>query len=223
MHKERQAVIFGATGLVGAALMKQLLSSERYSKVLSFVRRGTGVTHPRLIEYITDFDQPESFKKEIKGDDIFLCVGTTIAKAGTKDNFFKVDHGYNFNAAEIAKQNGIQNCLLVSAIGADAKSGIFYSMVKGKLEEDIAELGFHSLHIFRPSLLLGKRNELRIGERIAVIFSSLLLPVLRYIKSDYTPVEAEDVAKAMINMALRDTEGVCFYAYRDIMKAIKNK
>ena len=222
MYKGKQVVIFGASGLVGTALLKLLLESGKYSAILSFVRSETGIKHQRLIEHIANFDQPESFAKEIIGDDIFLCLGTTIAKAGTKDNFFKVDHGYNLNAAKIAKQNGIQNCFLVSAIGADSKSGIFYSMVKGKLEENIAELGFHSLHIFRPSLLLGKRNELRIGERIAVIFSNVLKPILSYFKSDYTPVEAEDVAKAMINMASRNAEGVFYYAYRDIFQAIKN-
>lgn len=213
----RTAIVFGSTGLVGSHLLTYLLKSKDYGKIINFVRRPSGLRDEKMIELVVDFEKPAEFSHRIVGDDIFLCIGTTMAKAGSKEAFLKVDYTYNLNAAQSAFQNGIKKCLLVSAIGADEKSSVFYSKVKGKLEKDISSLGFESLDIFRPSLLLGNRSEFRPGEKIAVLASIFFRPLFHIFKSVYTPIHADIVANAMLMAALSKTNGVKIHTYQDMI------
>jgi uncharacterized protein YbjT (DUF2867 family) len=138
---QRSALIFGSTGLTGSELLKKLLDSGFYHNVKAFVRKPLKISHPLLEQIIVDFDHLEKISDQIKGDDLYLCLGTTMAKAGSKEAFYKVDFTYTINVATIAKANGVKQVLLISSMGADKKSLIYYSKVKGKVENALAKLG----------------------------------------------------------------------------------
>lgn len=204
-------MIFGASGLVGGYCLDLLLEHAAYQRVIAFVRRPLEISHPRLQQVEVDFDQPERFADKVRGDDIFLCLGTTMGKAGTKEAFYRVDFKYSYRAAETAARNGVNQCFLVSAVGADKDSFFFYSQVKGELEEEIKKLPFWAVHIFQPSVLLGERNENRWGEEIAGRLGRVIDRLTGGLLSKYRPVEAEVVAQAMINAAQQISKGVHIY------------
>ncbi|HLP05854.1 MAG TPA: NAD-dependent epimerase/dehydratase family protein, partial [Paludibacter sp.] len=130
----KKAIVIGSTGLVGSQLVQLLLQHAGYSEIISLARRESGVKHPKLTEFIVDFDKPDTWSDKVHGDVLFSAMGTTIAKAKTRAEQYKVDFSYQFNTAEIAARNGVPSYVLVSAAGANPKSPIFYSNMKGKLE-----------------------------------------------------------------------------------------
>ncbi|MBP9648999.1 MAG: oxidoreductase [Paludibacteraceae bacterium] len=208
----KTALIIGSTGLVGSALLNELLAHPAYSKVISFTRKPSGNTHPKLHEHCIDFNNIASYKDLIQGDDLYCAMGTTIKKAGSQAAFTLVDYTYPYQFATIAKSNGVKQFLLVSSIGANAQSKNFYLQTKGTIENDISLLGFETVVIFRPSLLLGKRTEFRFGEKIAMhisqLFSFLFVGKLR----PYAPIHSHTVAKAMVSVAQQANTGVNIYA-----------
>lgn len=163
-----KALIIGATGATGNDLAHVLLDDPDYTQVTCFVRRSTGNVHAKLVEILTDFDNLEKVSEFIKGDVWFSCLGTTLKIAGSKDSQWHVDHDIPVAFAQIAKRNGVSKAVLLSAYGASTSSKIFYSRMKGSLEEKIAELSFDQYIIFRPGLLLRKNTD-RMGERIAAV------------------------------------------------------
>ncbi|PKP09732.1 MAG: NADH-quinone oxidoreductase subunit F [Bacteroidetes bacterium HGW-Bacteroidetes-4] len=195
----KTAIVLGATGLVGSALVEQLVLNDAYEKVVLFLRRYSGRHNEKLVEHIIDFDDPDSWKHLVKGDVLFSAFGTTIKKAGSQQNQFRIDYTYQYQMAEIAKNNGVTTCVLVSSAGADAKSKIFYSRMKGQLDDAIKALGFENLILLKPSVLVGQRNETRFGETVGIVVGRWLtrMPGLK----KYKPIEAVTVAKAMINGA----------------------
>lgn len=207
----KTALIFGATGLIGGHLLRLLLENESYKKVIIFSRRKLDLEHPKLQQEIVDFDQLENYQSLIKGDDLFCTLGTTRKKAGSKKGFYKVDFTYTYKAAAIASKNKINQFLLVSSVGADTESMFFYSQVKGQIEQAIHKLDFWSTHVFRPSLLLGERNENRWGEEIAGVIGKLFDKVTGGMLTKYKPIEAEVVAKAMIKAAQELESGKYLY------------
>ncbi|MFY0543789.1 oxidoreductase [Brevibacillus sp. H7] len=202
--QKRTAVLYGATGLIGKQLVRYLLESPEYSRVTAVVRRPLHLRHPNLQEVVADFDQLEKYSDLMAGDDIFCCLGTTMRKAKTKEAFRRVDFDYPLQIARIAKRNGAQKFLLVSAIGANKHSPFFYNRVKGELEEKLAEIGFPQLLIFRPSLLLGDRKEFRLGEKSAILLSSVLSLFLIGPLQKYRAIDAEQVAYAMYRSAVKE-------------------
>ncbi len=207
----RTALVLGASGLIGGHCLDLLLQDEAYSQVIVLVRKPLPITHPKLTQHAVDFDRLQDFASVVKADDVFCCLGTTIKTAGSQEAFRKVDFTYAHEAAKIALHNGASQFLLVSSLGADAKSSVFYSRVKGEIEAAISALNFASISIFRPSFLLGERNEFRLGERlaepIAKAISFLLIGNLR----KYRPIEALTVAAAMIEIAKAEIKGVNVY------------
>lgn len=193
----KTALIIGATGMVGTALLEQTLNSNEFEKVKIFVRKTTGIQHPKLIELIVDFDKPESWKSELKGDVLFSCMGTTLSQAGSKANQYRVDYTFQYEAALNAANNSVPAYVLVSSAGANAKSSNFYLQMKGKLDEAVQDLPFKSVQILRPGQLYGNRKNKRIAEEIALKFM-FGLNKLRILKS-YKPIHANEVANAMIN------------------------
>jgi uncharacterized protein YbjT (DUF2867 family) len=156
----KTALIIGASGLVGNLLTIRLLEEKKYEKVKIVVRRKLDITHPILEQTVSDF---EHFPKDkIVADDIFCCLGTTMKKAGSKAAFEKVDYEYPLKLAQIALKNGATQYAIVTAMGADSKSMIYYNRVKGDIEKALIDLHFPNLMIFRPSMLLGDRKEHRI-------------------------------------------------------------
>ncbi|MFT3753756.1 MAG: NAD(P)H-binding protein [Paludibacter sp.] len=153
----KKAIVIGGTGLVGTQLIKQLTEDSNYSEIISLVRRPSGVFHPKLNEQVIDFDQPDSWKALVTGDVLFSTLGTTIAQAKTKAAQYKVDFTYQYNVAQIAAANGVSSYVLISSAGADSKSKVFYTNMKGELEDGVKLLPFKVTSIIRPGQLAGER------------------------------------------------------------------
>lgn len=193
------ANVIGATGLVGHQLILQLLVHPEFDKVRSFVRRSSDMTHPKLEEIVIDFDDPESWKHLVKGDVLFSSLGTTIKTAKSKENQYKVDFTYQFEFAKAAAENKVPAFVLVSSIGADPKSKVFYSRMKGELEGACSKLSFIKQVFFRPSILDGDRNEKRTGELIGLAISRVLT---QFILKKYRPTPVHMLAERMIFVSI---------------------
>lgn len=189
----KTAIVIGATGLIGKALTAELINSDTYANIVLLVRKTSGVQHPKIKELVFNYDQPDA--SLLKGDDLFCCLGTTIKTAGSQEAFKKVDLDYVISIAKLARQNGIAQIAVVSAMGANPTSGIFYNRVKGQMEEQLKTLGFNACFVFRPSMLLGKRQEFRLGERIGKVMMKLFAVC---IPKKYKAIHDYQVARAMI-------------------------
>jgi uncharacterized protein YbjT (DUF2867 family) len=215
---KKTALLLGATGLIGSNCLNYLLADDSYKLVKVITRRSLNRTHPKLKEYIIDFNQLEKSNVVFSCEDVFCCLGTTIKKAGSKENFRLVDFEYTLQTASLALAAGAKQYLLVSSIGSDKNSRNFYLRVKGEVEDAISKLNFNSFLIFRPSLLLGARSEIRLAEKIsgaaAKIFSPLFLGGLK----KYKPIEAKDVAKAMVILANQNQTGIKIIISDEIKK-----
>lgn len=216
----RIAMVLGATGLVGRAVTEELLNREGWDEVRVLVRRPIELEHPKLKQTIVDWDKLAQYKEQFEGVyAVFCCLGTTIKKAGSQAQFEKVDLGYPLNAAVIAKENGVKQFLAVSSMGANAKSRNFYSRVKGQVEEGLIAAQFQGLHLFRPSLLLGQRDEFRMGEQIGTVAMKALDFLMVGKAAKYRAIHDTTVAKAMVNIALADTHGHHIYT-NDVIHVI---
>ncbi len=203
------AVVVGATGLTGAALVRQLLEEPRFTAVTAFTRRTTGVTHPKLREEVVSFDRPEAWGEQVRGDAAFSCLGTTKGDAGSLSAQRKVDFDYQLAFAQAAAKNGVGSFVLVSAMGANATSSIAYSRMKGELDDAVSALPLPRVRILRPGLLDGSRERPRLGERMS-------LPVVRFLTSlgvarAYRPITGETVAKGMIAAVFDGSEARRIY------------
>lgn len=201
----RTALVAGATGLIGSQLVTTLLEDQRYSLVKTITRKPVSQTHPRLENFVVDFNTLSEYNDELKADDVFCCLGTTMSAAGSKKAFEQVDYHYPLTLAQRCKDLGATKYLLVSALGADPRSSVYYNRVKGRVEEAVREVGYDSLHIFRPSLLVGPRTEHRSGEVAAKWFFrtfGFLVP------SKYKAIASIKVARAMAHFARSGDPGV---------------
>jgi uncharacterized protein YbjT (DUF2867 family) len=213
---KKNALVAGATGLVGRHVLELLLEQNTYGNVIAFGRRKPELEHPRLISLTGDLNKPEKALDGYKIDDIYCCLGTTLKKAGSRPAFFKVDYEYAVSLAEYALDNGAGQFLLVSSIGADMKSSSFYLRVKGQLENMLKTLNYRGIHILRPSLLTGERRESRPVEKYGKIFMCILSPLMLGPLEKYKPVHADVVASAMISIGTRDIPGVFIYESDEI-------
>ena len=204
----KTALLAGATGLIGSQLLPLLLASDRYAKVIVVGRRAVPTIHPKLVQVITELDQLEAVRLKLIADDVYCCLGTTMAQAGSKEAFYKVDFLYVVQLAALAASNFAAQLLVVSSMGADAESRIYYSRVKGEMEAAVRQTPFRAIHIFRPSLLLGERAAPRLGERLGALGLRGLRPLLRGPLLKYRPVSGAAVAAAMLRAAEDDGGGV---------------
>lgn len=198
------ANVIGASGLVGKELVEQLLNHHEFEKVRIFVRRNTGILNSKLEEHVIDFENPDSWKSYLQGDMLFSTLGTTIKSAKTKEKQYRVDFTYQFQFAKAAAENGIPCYILVSSMGADSRSKVFYSRIKGELEDAVALLKFRRLLIFRPSILDGDRKEKRQGEKIGLIISRF---VTYFILKSYRPTPVGALVNKMIRSSLDPIDG----------------
>ena len=210
-----EAWITGATGLVGRALVGELCRRSPSGNVTALVRRIEGRREPRFEERVVAFERLELELLGRSATHAFCCLGTTMAKAGSEEAFRRVDYDYPLAFGRAARVAGVRKFLVVTAIGADPKSSIFYNRVKGELELALAELGLPELHVFRPSLLLGERNERRPAERFAMALAKPVGAILLGRFAKYRPIDAARVARAMANVALDESkaEPVTIYEY----------
>lgn len=197
----RKALVIGATGLVGSHCLRGVLDSGLYGEVTVFGRRKAPMVHSRLKQVVVDFDELPQALADIQVDDVFCCIGTTMKKAGNESAFRKVDLEYPLLVAKETRARGASHFLVVSAIGADHQSFFFYNRVKGELEKALERLDFPYLSIFRPSLLLGERDETRTLESLSGQLLGWASPLMKGPFSRIKPIAAEKVARAMLEEA----------------------
>ncbi len=213
----RTALIAGATGLVGGLLLRQLLDTPEYGRVITLGRRPVELAHPKLSQVTADLAALDKVTADLRCDDAFCCLGTTIRRAGSQAAFRAVDHGAVLAFAWTARRNGATRFFVVSSLGANARSRFFYNRVKGETEEALEVLDFKTLAIFRPSLLLGPRQETRFGERIGEVVMWLADPLLLGSLRKYRAIQAEVVARAMVRCSFgHDGQGVLIFPSDEI-------
>ncbi len=198
----KKVLVIGSTGLVGNELIQLLLADGDYA-VTALVRKPMPITHNQLMQVVFDFEKPD--KSVVFADEIYCCLGTTINIAGSKPAFYKVDFEYVLSIAEIAHANGATKFALVSSMGAKEDSTVFYNKTKGAIEAAVTRVGYKTLFILRPSILLGDRKEFRLGEKIGKVLMSAVSFAL---PKKYRPIEARQVAKVMIACMRSDKSGV---------------
>lgn len=223
MPAKRTAIVLGATGLVGKALVHALLQDGDYSAIRLLVRKPLAIEHPRLIQEVLDFQAFPEREEPFAGDVLFITFGTTIAKAGSRENFRKIDHGIPLAVARRARQAGVSTLVLVSSVGADTGSMFFYSRVKGELERDIRGLGFDRVVLFRPSILLGDRGESRPAERVAMCFGRALERLRPGLLGPWSGMPDSLLAAAMVRSALDPEPGVHILHYPQTRALVANK
>jgi uncharacterized protein YbjT (DUF2867 family) len=210
----KTALIAGSTGLIGKQLLQLLLDDDRYAKVIAITRQDLP-SHQKLVQIKTDFDSIGDKSSTLKADDVFCCLGTTMAKARSKEKFYQVDFYYPLLLAKLSKAEGAKQYLMVSALGADKQSSVYYSQVKGEIEEAIEDVGFETVHIFRPSLLLGPREEKRAGEDSAKFiykYLDFLIP------ARYKAIDSVKVARAMLSYATKEQSGSHIHQSKDLQQ-----
>lgn len=194
-------IVVGATGLVGSNLVKLLIKDERVDIIHLFVRNKTEFSNPRIIQHIVDFNNLENSFNKINASIIYCCIGTTIKKAGSQTNFENVDLNIPTKLAINAKKNNINTFVIISSVGANPLSANFYLRTKGKMEDVLKKSNISNTIIFRPSMLLGKRNESRLLEKVGISIFNCFAPFLIGKLSKYRPINAKTLSKAMINIS----------------------
>lgn len=217
-----KATLIGATGLIGGYLLEELLKDDYFDIVRILVRSPVELIHPKLEKKLVDFNDAESFRLALEGSDIvFSAIGTTQKKVkGDKVAYRKIDYDIAVNAARFCKMNGCEKFILVSSVGANSKSNNFYLKLKGEVENAVKSVGLRSVHIIRPSMLLGDRKEFRLGEKIG---SPVMKAISFLFPSKYKPIHAKDVAKAMFVASKKMDEGSFNWEYNGIKQLIKSK
>jgi uncharacterized protein YbjT (DUF2867 family) len=208
------AIVLGATGLVGRALVDLLIADNRFSHVVLLVRREVFYSDPKVHVHVIDFDRPDTWRALVKGDVLFSTLGTTLKQAGSKEAQYLVDFAYQYHAAKAAAENGVECYVLVSSAGASPNSRIFYSRMKGELEEAVKLLPFKRSAIIRPGILSGDRKEARPGEAIGIAVMNVLhhLPGL----GGYKPIDVKLVARAMINAHFKQKSKFESYTLKEV-------
>lgn len=206
-----EAILLGASGLIGGELLKLLLADPNYSKVKIIVRKKLPVTNEKLEQIIADFFTIEAHKEKLKADVVFSCLGSTKKKTPDPKEYYQIDHDYPLSVAKLAKDQGVESFHIVSSLGAYSSSSSFYLKMKGETEDDIANIGFKSFHIYRPSLLTGDRNEKRIIENVGEVIMKIINPLLLGSFKKYRSISGKTVASAMHKQSLINSTGKFIY------------
>ena len=217
-----KALIVGASGLVGSETLKLLNNDESITKVVSLGRSKEG-QEGKVQHLKVDFENLAETPLEEDFDLAFCCLGITIKKAGSQENFKKVDLDYVLTFADLAKSKNVKTFAVVSAMGADIKSSFFYNRVKGEMEQNIAEKGFYGTVILRPSLLLGKRKEFRFGEKTGELLLTIFRPIMIGSWRSYTAIKATDVTYTMVSSSKKQPKGIRIFKSAQIRAYAKNQ
>ena len=202
----KTAIILGATGLTGGILLHRLLKDDRYSKIKLFSRSSVKLDHPKIEEHLIDMLHLREHSELFIADEVFCCVGTTKSKTPDKEKYHNIDYGIPVSAARLCKTNGITTIIIVSALGANPDSSIFYNRTKGEMEEAILEFRIPNTYILQPSLIDSKRQERRMGEYLFIQLMRLINPVLVGKLKKYRSIEPETIVSAMIWLANNEYE-----------------
>lgn len=193
----KTAIILGATGLTGRMLLNRLLKDENYSVIKLFSRSSIGASDPKIEEHLIDLFELDKYEEQFKADEVFCCIGTTKAKTPDEGTYYKIDYGIPVTAAQLAKRNGIKKFLVISALGADADSSIFYNRTKGEMERDVLKENIAETYIFEPSLIAGPRQEKRFFESLAKHLMKVGNYLLMGPLKKYRSIHPDTIAKAM--------------------------
>ena len=204
------ALVFGSTGLVGGNLLRLLIKDEKYKKIRIFVRSYTSKIDPKIEVVQTDFTKLENIKSEIKGDDCFFCIGTTRKKTPNKQDYINTEYNLPVTIGKICSDNNVQNFTYISSLGANPKTSNLYLKNKGMAEEELRKLNFKKFIVIRPSFLIGKRIEERLGEKIGLFAMRCISPILVGDLKKYKSINAEIVAKSMINISNSEIQSGAF-------------
>tara|TARA_B100000287_G_C20646812_1_gene785426 strand:+ start:744 stop:1400 length:657 start_codon:yes stop_codon:yes gene_type:complete len=215
----KEIAIFGATGLIGSNIISFLENDIDYQRVRVITRRPLVLNTKKFKNIVVDFNSYKSIKNSIEGCSIvFVSIGTTQSKVNWNlKKYRKIDFKIPIDIGKACKENNIKKFLIVSSAGANINAKGFYLSLKGEIEKEIIKLDIQNTYIFRPSLLIGKRNELRFGEKIAQI----IMPIFSFLFPDnYKPIKASDVAKSMINISKKNTNNIKFYHFNEITNSL---
>ncbi len=217
--KNKTATIIGATGLTGSNLLKLLQDDQDYSNIRILVRRPVMIDHPKVKVVTLSFSDRDAFKSGISGSDaVFCAIGTTNKKVkGDQSIYRKIDYDIPVTAAALCMETGCSRFVLVSSLGANSKSNNFYLKLKGEVEDEVCKMNINTTLIFRPSLILGKRNEFRFGELAAKLF---MIPVSYLLPTKLRPIQAYSIAVSMLKASKMDMKGFRIYHYKEMMELI---
>jgi len=218
----KKAILFGASGFVGGYLLRDLLQSDIYSEVTIVVRKPLNIQHPKLNIVLADYHNLPQNAAYLIGDDVFISLGTTKKKTPNQKEYYQIDHDYPVLAAQLTKANGATSVMLVSAVGANANSSIFYSKTKGEAERDVLAVNFKHTHIFRPSMIMGNRSESRPLEKIFINVFSVANLLLVGKLNKYKGITAEHIAKAMISAAQQPVERAKIYHWKEMKELLSS-
>lgn len=200
-----KAIVIGATGAVGKDLVEELLSRREYEKIITFTRRPLDIKSEKIESYIIDFDRPSDWAHLVKGDVLFSALGTSLKQAGSKEAQYRIDHDYQLSFAKAARENGVPHVVLVSSLGANRSSSIFYLKLKGLIERDVEALQFPRLSVLRPPSLIRKHAK-RSAETVSVKLFQLA-NALGLFKT-MAPVPTESMARKMADLGLETKKGL---------------
>ena len=201
MKNQKTAILLGGTGLTGSLLLHKLIADPTYTSIKLFSRRESGINSPKVREYVVDLFQMEKYKEAFTADEVFCCIGTTSAKTSDRDIYRAIDYGIPVTASRLARENKIQTFIVMSSLGANPRSRIFYSRTKGEMEEAVLAQNIPHTYILRPSLISGKRKEKRFGESAGAILLKMIQVFLQGRFRKYRSIEAGCIADAMMQLA----------------------
>ena len=212
----KKAAVIGASGFIGFFLLSELLNDPDYEQVTIVVRKQLDIQHPKLKTLIGDFSTLPNLKDQIEADEVFIAMGTTKSKTPDEKEYYQIDHDYPVLAARIARESGAKSVFIVTAVGANQHSKVFYLRTKGEVERDITSLGFEHAHFFRPSMLLGERKEHRALEKTLIKMWPVVQGIFVGGLSKYKGIEGRDVARAMIRAAKQQSKSVKVYEWKEM-------
>ena len=216
----KKAILFGSSGFVGSYLLDELLNNNNYEQVTVVVRKNLIINHPKLKTLIGDYHSLPSMKDAVIADDVFITLGTTKKNTPDQVEYYHVDHDYPVLASKFAKENGAKSVFLLTAVGANQSSGIFYVKTKGETERDIIALDYEHTNIFRPSMLMGRRKENRPMEKFFISAWSVINPLFIGKMSKNKGINGKDVARAMNNAEKNQNEKVKIYHWKEMQELL---
>lgn len=212
----KKAIVFGATGFIGTHLVEELLKSPDYEQVTVVVRKNINLTHSKLKILKGDLNSLPSLKDQIKADEVFIALGTTKKHTPDRVDYYKIDHDYPVLAAMLAKEGGAKSVFLVSAVGANANSNVFYVKTKGETERDVIALNLDQTHIFRPSMIVGHRQEERAFEKFLIKVWNVIDPIFAGPLDIYRGSDGKDIAKTMVRAAQSTSGKIKIYHWKEM-------
>jgi len=220
---KKTAIILGATGLTGTILLQKLIEDDRYDSIKLFSRSKMEGLPKKVTQFVGDLLKLEQFKADFSADEVFCCIGTTTKKTPNKVLYKQIDYGIPLTAAKLSKENNINTFLVISAMGSNKESTVFYNRTKGEMEYDVLQQNIKNTYILRPSLIGGERNERRILEKIGLFVFKIIQPLFIGKLKKYSIINAESIAQTMINLANNTSIAEVIITSNDIKKLAENK